>query len=175
MVFQIGSTSILINVPRDVPCQILHCGVYPVVPFPRNGQKNGPLWQRHGSHMVLKVGSSWISINVPRDVPCKISHCWVYPVAPFPRNGWNMALLWPKHGPSNWYFLNLNHCAQGCSIPNFTLLGLSCSPFPRNGQKMALYGWNMVLTWSLKLVLYESQSMCPGMLHAKFHIAGCIP
>ena len=34
----------------------------------------------------------------------------------------------------------------------------------------ALYGQNMVLTWSLKLVLPESQSMCSGVFHAKFHI-----
>ena len=49
-----------------------------------------------------------------------------------------MAKTWSSHGPSNWFFLNLNHCAQGCSTSNFTLLGLSCSPHPRNGQNMAL-------------------------------------
>merc|ERR1712082_154106 len=45
--------------------------------------------------------------------------------------------------------LNLNHCAQRCSMPNFTLLGLFCSPLPRNGQNMALlwpkHGPHMVL------------------------------
>ena len=40
----------------------------------------------------------------------------------FPKNGQNMSLLWPKHGPSNWFFLNLNQYAQGCPMPNFTLL-----------------------------------------------------
>ena len=72
----------------------------------------------------------------------------------FPRNGQNIALLLPKHGPhmviqigSN---LTLNHCAQRCSIPNFTLLGLSCSPlswkwlnmallWPKNGAHMVLH------------------------------------
>merc|ERR1711954_235172 len=38
MVLKIGPSLILINVPRDVPCQISHCWVYPVAPFPRNGQ-----------------------------------------------------------------------------------------------------------------------------------------
>ena len=143
MVLKIGSSWILINVPRDVPCQILHCWVYPVAPFLK-WPKYGLLWSKHGPHMVLKIGSSWILINVPRDVPCQISHCLIYPVAPFPRNGQNKALLWPKHGqhmvwpfmaktwsspgPWNWFFLNLNQCAQGCSMPNFTLLGVSCSP-----------------------------------------------
>ena len=61
--------------------------------------KNGPLWLKHGSHMVLKIGSSSILINMPMEVPYQISHCWVYPVVPFPRNGQNMALSWPKHGP----------------------------------------------------------------------------
>ena len=36
------------------------------------------------------------------------------------------------------------------------------------------YGQNMVLTWSFKLVPPESQSMCPGMLHTKFHKSRCI-
>ena len=30
-----------------------------------------------------------------------------------------MAKTWSTHGPSNWFFLNLNQCAQGCSMPNF--------------------------------------------------------
>ena len=29
----------------------------------------------------------------------------------------------------------------------------------------------MAITWSVQLVLSESQSLCPGMCHAKFHIA----
>ena len=66
-----------------------------------------------------------------------------------------MAQTWAPHGPPNWFFLNFDACVQGCSMPNFTLLGLSCSPFPRNGQNMALNGQNMVLIWSLKLVLPE--------------------
>ena len=35
MVLQIGSSWILIIVPRDVPSQILHCWVYSVDPFPK--------------------------------------------------------------------------------------------------------------------------------------------
>ena len=112
-------------------------------PFPRNGQNVVLLWPKHGPHiilkigfllslndcgphMVLRIGSLWIFINVPRDVPFQISHCWVYPVAPTPRNGKNMAILWPKHGPLNWLWLNLNQFAQGCFMPNLTLLGVSC-------------------------------------------------
>ena len=34
-----------------------------------------------------------------------------------------MAKTWSSHGPSNWFFLNLNQYAQGCFMPNFTLLG----------------------------------------------------
>ena len=134
----------LIIVPREVTRQISHCWVFPVAPLPKNGQNmallwqnmvhtwSSPSWPKHGLHLVLKIGSTWILINMPRDVPCQISHCQVYPVVPFLKNGQNMALLLPKHGPhmvvqigSN---LNLNHCAQICSMPNFTLPGLSCSP-----------------------------------------------
>ena len=100
-----------------------------------------PSWLKYGPHLALQIGSSWIIINMPRDVPCKISHCWVYPVVSFLKNGQNRALLFPKHGPSNWFSLNLNHCAKGSSMPNFTLLILSCSPlslkWPKNGPFMA--------------------------------------
>ena len=48
------------------------------------------------------------------------------------------------------------------------------APFPRNGKIWPFYWQNMVFTCSLILVLLESQSMCLGMLHAKFHIAGFI-
>jgi len=84
---------ILINVPRDVPCQISHCCFYPVAVL-RNGQNMALLWTKHGPHMVPKSGSSWFLINVPRDTQCQISHCWVYPVASFPRNGQNLVLTW---------------------------------------------------------------------------------
>ena len=114
--------------PWDALCQISHCWVYPLPPIPRSEKNISILWPKHGPHMDLQIGSSWISIIVPRNFPWQSSHCWVSPVAPFPRNGQNMALLWPEDGPSNFFFLNLNHCEQGCSKPNFTLLGLSCSP-----------------------------------------------
>ena len=39
-----------------------------------------------------------------------------------------MAKTWSSRGPSNWLWLNPNQFAQGCSMPNFTLLGLPCSP-----------------------------------------------
>ena len=119
LVLKIGSTWILINMPGDVPCHISHCRVYPVVPFLKNGQNMALLLPKHGPHIVLQIGSSWILIIVPRDVPCQISHCWVSPF---------MAKTWSSHSSSNWFFLNLDHCAQGCFMQNFTLLGLSCSP-----------------------------------------------
>ena len=56
-----------------------------------------------------------------------------------------MAKTWSTHGPSNWFFLNLNHCAQGCSMPNFTLLGLSCCPL---SYKWPKHGPFMAKTWS---------------------------
>ena len=40
-----------------------------------------------------------------------------------------IAKTWSSHGPSNGIFLNLNQCAKGCSMLNFTLLAKSCSPF----------------------------------------------
>ena len=111
--------------------------------------KYGPLWSKHGPHLVLKISSSWILIKVTRDVPCQISHCWVYPVVPFPqkwpKHGPFMAKTWSSHEPSNWFFLKLNHCAKGCSMPIFTLLGLSCSPL---SQKWPKQGPFMAKTWS---------------------------
>ena len=60
-----------------------------------------------------------------------------------------MAKTWSLNGPSNWFFLNLHHYAQGCSMLNFTLLGVSSSRLFRNCQNMALlwpkHGPNMVL------------------------------
>ena len=132
MVHQIGSSWFLIIVPRDVPCQISHCWVYPVAPFLRNGWYMAHLLPKHGPNMVPQISASLILIGVPRDAACQIWHCRVYPVAPFSRKGQNMPLFlaksWFSHGPSNCFFLNVNHCAQGCSISNFTLLSLSCSP-----------------------------------------------
>merc|ERR1711954_525706 len=52
-----------------------------------------------------------------------------------------MAKTWSSHCPSNWFFLNLNQCAQGCPMPYFTFLGVSCSPlswkWPKHGPFMA--------------------------------------
>merc|ERR1712114_4390 len=97
----------------------------------------------------------------------------------FPKNGKYgsfMAKTWSSHGPSNWFFLNHNQCAPGCSMPNFTILVVSNSPlFLEMAQIWPFYGQNMVLTWSFKLVLPESLSICPGILHAKFPNSGCIP
>ena len=59
---------------------------------------------------------------------------------------------WSSHGPSNWFFLNHNLCAQGCSMPNFTTLGVSQHPlFLEMAKIWPFYGQNMVLTWSFKI------------------------
>ena len=64
----------------------------------------------------------------PGRLHAKFHNTGSIPWSPSPRTGQNMALFWPKHGPSNWFFLNLNHCAQGCSMPNYTLLDISYNP-----------------------------------------------
>ena len=58
MVHQIGSSRIMIIVPRDVPCQISHYWFHHVAPIPRNGQNVAILWLKHGPHMVHQIGSS---------------------------------------------------------------------------------------------------------------------
>ena len=104
----------------------------PLSPFPRNGQNMALLWPKYGPHMVLKISSSWIIINVPREAPCKISQSRVYSIVNFSskwqKYGPFTAKTWSSHCPSNWFFLNHNQCAQGCSMQNFTILGVSCSP-----------------------------------------------
>ena len=40
----------------------------------------------------------------------------------WPKYGPFMAKTWYSHGFSNWFFLMLNQCAQGCSMQNFTVL-----------------------------------------------------
>ena len=153
MVLQMGCSWILINVPRDAPFQISllakSCS-----PFPRNGHNVALLWPKLGPHIVLQINSSWILINVPMDAPCQTSQFWVYPIVHFswkwPKYGPFMAKPWSSHGPSNWFFLNHNQCAQGCSMPNFTFLGVSHSPlFLEMAKIWPFYGQNMVLTWFL--------------------------
>ena len=147
---------ILINVPRDVPCQISHCCFYPVAVL-RNGQNMALLQTKHGPHMVPKSGFSWFWINVPRDTQCQIINCWVYPVVPFPRNGkrrpfygQNMVL----HIGSSWILINVPRDAP-CQI--FQILGVShCPLFLEMAKIWPFYCQNIVLTWSFKLVLPKS-------------------
>ena len=76
-----------------------------------------------GADLKFRVicAKSW---NI-QGAPFYKSHCWVDPVAtsfekfiilPF------YGLTWPIHGPSNWFFLDLNNCVQGCFMPNFRFL-----------------------------------------------------
>ena len=128
--------------------------------FPRNGQNMGLLWLKHGPHMVLQIVSSSIIISLPRDTPCQISQFWVYTIVSFsykwPKYDPFMAKTWSSYGPSNWFFPNHNQCAQGGSMPNFTILCVSQSPlFLEMAKLCPFYGPNMVLKWSFKLVLPE--------------------
>ena len=56
---------------------------------------------------------------------------------------------WSLHGPSNWFYLNLNQCAKGCTMQNFMILDVSHSPlflemgkiwpfWPEHGPHMVL-------------------------------------
>ena len=144
--------------PGMLHAKFHYSGCIPLYPFPRFGQNMALLWPQDVPHMVLQICSSWILINVPREAPCKISQFWVYPIVPFsqkwPKYGPFMAKTWSSHGPSYWFFLNHNQCAQGCSMPNFTILGVSHSPlFLEMAKIWPFCGQNMVLTWSFKLVL----------------------
>ena len=135
-------------------------------------------WSSHGTTNLFLLnlnqcaqGCSMPNFTLLGVASSPLSYIW-------PKHGSFMAKTWSSHGPSNWFFLNLNHCAQGCLMPNFTLQGLSCSPltlkWPKYGPLWPKHGLNMVLTMSLKLILSESQSVCPEMFHAKIHIAVCI-
>ena len=57
-----------------------------------------------------------------------------------------MAKTWTSHGPSHCFFLNHNQYAQGCSMPNFTILGVSHSHFSYKWPKCGPF---MAKTWSL--------------------------
>ena len=62
MGLQIVFSQILINVPRDVQCQISHFLVYRLAPFPRYGQNMALLWPKHGQHMVQPfMAKTWFS------------------------------------------------------------------------------------------------------------------
>ena len=135
-------------VRRDTPCQFLHCWLYPVAPFSRNGQNMPFSWPKHGPHMFLLIVSSWILIIMPRDVPCQISRYWVYPIAPFPGNGQKMALLWPKHGHhlvlpigSSWILVIVPSDVP-CQMSHCWVYPVA--HFPRNGRIWPF----MAKTWS---------------------------
>ena len=130
---------------RDVPCQISHCWVYPVAPFPRNGK----IWPFYWQNMVFTCSLILV-------LPESQSMCPGMLHAKFHIAGFILKLpfiemaLYGKtlfsHGLSNWFFLNFNQCAQGCYMPNFTLLWVyPVDPFPKNNQNMAF----MAKTWSL--------------------------
>merc|ERR1711954_27216 len=119
MLLQISSSWIIINLPRDVPCQILQFWVYPIVPFSYKWPKYGPFmaktWSSHGP-------SNWFFLNhnlcargwsIQNFTIMGVSHSTLF---------LEMAKIWSSHGPSNWFFMNHNQHAQGCSMPNFRVL-----------------------------------------------------
>ena len=83
MVLQMGSSWILIDVPRDAQCQLSLCWLNSVAPFPRNGHNVALLWRKHGPQMVLQISFPWILINVSMYAPCQIWQFWGYPLVPF--------------------------------------------------------------------------------------------
>ena len=132
------------------------------------------LWPKDGPHMVLQIGTLWIIINVPREAPCQISQFWVYPIVPL---FLEMAKIWPFNGKnmvlqieSSWILINLPRVAL-CQISHYRMY--TVIPFPKNGKSFDLDGPKMVLKWSFILVLADSESKCPGILHVKFEICGC--
>ena len=131
MVLQIGSSWILINVPRVALCQISHYWMYPVTPF----HKNGKSFDLDGPNMVLKW--SFILVLADSESKCqgilhiKFEMCGCNIQPPFLEQA-KIWPSWPKHSPhialkicSSWICYQ---CAQRCSMPNFSLLGVSCSP-----------------------------------------------
>merc|ERR1711954_239287 len=110
--------------------------------------------------MVIKIVSN---LNLNHCAPiCSMPNFTLLGLScsPFSRNGQNMALLWTKHGPHMVLQIGSSHILiilprdVPCQILHCWVYPVA--PFLRNGQNMALYGQNMVLTWSLKLVLPES-------------------
>ena len=146
---------IIINVPGDTPCQISQFWVYPMVPFPCKWPKYGPFmaktWSSYGS-------VNWFFLNHNQCAQgCSMPYFTNLGVSHSPLFLENMAITCTSHGPSNRFFLNHNQCAQECSMPNFTNLGVShCPLFLEMAKIWPFYGQNMVLTWSVKLVLPES-------------------
>merc|ERR1711954_608800 len=49
MVLQIDSSLIIINMPKDAPCQISQFWLYPIVPFSKKGPKYGPFMAKTSS------------------------------------------------------------------------------------------------------------------------------
>ena len=87
MVLKISSSWIIINVPREAPCDNSQIRVYPIVPASKKWPKYGPYMAKTWSRIVLQINL----IDVPMDAPCQISQFRVYPKVPFSKK-------WPKYG-----------------------------------------------------------------------------
>ena len=96
------------------------------------------------------------------------------------KEGYYMVQIWIQYGLTICRTDKKNQSVHSSTRPDvyscarFSTLPLSDSAILDVAKIWPLYCQNMVLIWSFKWVLPESQSMCPGMFRAKFHIAGCI-
>ena len=89
--------------------------VYPVDPFPRNGQNMALLRPKHGP-------SNWFFLNLNLCAQgCSMPNFTLLGLSciplsyKWPKDGPFKAKTWSSYGPSNLFFLNLKQCAQECS------------------------------------------------------------
>ena len=78
-----------------------------------------------------------------------------------------MAKTWSSHDCSNWFFLIYNQCAQGCSMPTFTILSVSYSPLSLEMAKICPF---MAKTWSS-----HGQSKWFILNHTQYSMGWSIP
>ena len=114
------------------------------------------IWPFYGQNIVLKWPFIWV-------LPEYLTICRGMIHAKIPFAGWILKLplqeslqccpfitqKWSSLGPLHRLFLNLNQHSQECSMPNFTILGVSCSPiFLEMAKIWPFHGPNMLLIWS---------------------------
>ena len=99
-----------------------------------------------------------------------VSHCTLFiEIAKiWPFYGQNMVLTWSLR----LVLPESQSLCQGCSMPNFTLLGLSCSPLSQKWPKYGLHCQNIVLTWPFKLVLLNLNKCAQGYSLPNFQLLG---
>ena len=114
MVLWIGSSWIIIVVPRDAPCQISQFWVYPIVHFsykwPKYGHFMAKTLSSHGppnwfflNHNQCSQGWSMSNFTI---LSASHSPLFLEMAKIWPKYGPFMAKTWSSHGPSNCFFLN---------------------------------------------------------------------